>query len=412
MKQVYIIGIGMGNPDTLTVEGKQKIEECDLLIGARRMVVGVESAAKEKRCFCEISPQRIVGILQREEYRRAGVLMSGDVGFYSGAKKLTELLRKDPQYRVECVAGISSVQYFCAKLAVAWEDAALISAHGRQIDPVKEVRAHSKTFFLTGNNLNAGEICSRLSEAGLGGALVSVGERLSYNDERIRCGTAKSLSREIFDDLAVMLVERSEGGIPRPSAVTFGYDDELFLRGNVPMTKAEVRSVILSKLRLTKTDTAYDVGAGTGSVSVEMALAARCGQVWAVEVNPEGVELIRQNAQAFGVTNLEVIQGAAPEALEALPVPDAAFIGGTKGNLGPILNHLMGKNPGIRIVISAIALETVTEALQRLKEHDMNDIEIVTINVARSRETGPYHMMMAQNPVYIISATGKKEVTP
>ena len=207
-------------------------------------------------------------------------------------------------------------------------------------------------------------------------------------------------------DLTAVLIENE-----RPEMViTHGLEDECFLRDKVPMTKSEVRSISLSKLELCRDSVVYDVGAGTGSVSIEMALQASEGYVYAIEKKSEAVELIRKNQKKFGVSNLEVISGLAPEALEDLPVPTHAFIGGSSGNLEQIMELLLHKNPRIRIVINAIALETVAEALSCVKKLPVERTDIVTVSVGKSKELGHYHMMMGQNPVYVISCSGVGEL--
>ena len=172
------------------------------------------------------------------------------------------------------------------------------------------------------------------------------------------------------------------------------------------MTKCEVRSISLSKLRLTCDAVVWDVGAGTGSVSVEAALQAADGEVYAIEKKEEAVKLLKENKRKFGADNLTVVQGFAPEALLELPVPSHAFIGGSSGNLKEILEILLARNPGVRIVINAIALETVAEAVECLKTLPVCDTDIVSVSVGKAKEVGSYHMMMGQNPVYIISCTG------
>ena len=174
------------------------------------------------------------------------------------------------------------------------------------------------------------------------------------------------------------------------------------------MTKEEVRSVSLSKLRLTEDSICYDVGAGTGSVSVEMALRADQGQVFAIEKKEEAAALLEENKQKFAVDNLEIIKGEAPQALENLPAPTHAFIGGSSGNLKEIVALLLGKNPQVRIVINCITLETISEALDVLKEYGFQQREVVQLAASRSKEIGRYHLMMGENPIYIITCQNPK----
>ena len=186
-----------------------------------------------------------------------------------------------------------------------------------------------------------------------------------------------------------------------------GLPDGLFARGGgpdgrvVPMTKSEVRAVALSRLELTADAVCWDIGAGTGSVAVEMALFARRGRVYAVERNPAALELLRENRARFHVSNLEVIPGSAPEACRALPAPTHAFIGGSAGNLREIVSLLLEKNPAVRIVAAAVTLETAAELAALMGE--FGSAQAVALSAARSRAAGPYHLMAGQNPVTLFT---------
>ena len=201
VQEVFLVGVGLGNPGTLTGQARETIEGSDLLIGARRMLEPYESKSCEKLAL--IKSDDIADALRSSDARRASVLFSGDVGFYSGATSLAEKL---DGFNVQAIPGISSLVYFCAKLLTPWQDAHLVSAHGRECDPVAEVAGHAKTFLLTGGKTKVVDICRQLTDAGLGEVTVSVGERLSYDDERIITGTARELVSDDFHDLAVMLV--------------------------------------------------------------------------------------------------------------------------------------------------------------------------------------------------------------
>lgn len=196
--------------------------------------------------------------------------------------------------------------------------------------------------------------------------------------------------------------------------------DEWFIRGKVPMTKSEVRAVSLSKLELTPESVLTDIGAGTGSVSVEAALSWRVKSVWAIEKNREAVELLRQNiarAERAGAGTIHLLEG---EALALLTDPEIrgqfqtghrlthAFLGGTSGNMKQILEALLSLNPQMRIVINVIALESVAAAVAALKDLSI-EAEIVSVQTAKAKKVGSYHLMQGQNPVYIISFGGKDE---
>ena len=204
-----------------------------------------------------------------------------------------------------------------------------------------------------------------------------------------------------------MLIEFAGGAASsRWPYASSGIPDELFIRGDVPMTKLEVRAVALAKLRLTATDTVWDVGAGTGSVSIEAALVARAGSVWAVERNAAGVRLIRENADAFGCGNVHAVPGVAPEALAKLPVPDAVFVGGSAGELPSIVEAALEKNSQVRLCVPCVTVETLTEACALLSGSRFKGFEACQVSAARAEAVGSHHLMKAQNPVFLVSAHG------
>ena len=395
--KVYLIGVGMGNPGTMTAEALEAVRACPVLVGAPRLL---ESWAQDHDCVPLIAGADIAEYIGKQQEGPIGVLLSGDTGFYSGAKRLWALLE---DHEVVTLPGISSLSYFCAKLHTDWQDMKIVSAHGRSHNVVGEIQRNGRTFALTGGSTKAQDICRELTGRGLGDVTVSVGERLSYPDERVVTGTAAELAEETFADLSVLLAVN-----PRPVTRPWngsGLPDEAFLRGNVPMTKEEVRALALSKLRLAERHVVWDVGAGTGSVSVECALSCPAGRVFAVEKKEEALALLEENRERFHAANLSIVGGTAPEALKDLPAPDRVFIGGTSGELGEILDVIFDKNPAARVVCTAVTLETVAEAA-KLFAH-LEGADMVQVSATRTRSAGRYHLMDAQNPVWIFSGEGR-----
>lgn len=183
--------------------------------------------------------------------------------------------------------------------------------------------------------------------------------------------------------------------------------DQAFIRGNVPMTKSEVRAVSLSKLELSETSVVYDIGAGTGSVAVEAALTAARGHVYAVERGGEAQELILLNREKFSAGALTLVRGEAPQALLPLPAPTHAFLGGGTRLLKEILDLLFEKNPSVRVVINVIALESLGRVTEEIRARGL-EAEIVSVQVARAERRGGFHLMKGENPVYVISFGGGK----
>ena len=399
--QVTVVGIGPGSKTAMTEEVKNALANADCIIGAKRMVETV--AEKGQAAHHAIAPEAITAFIGKHpEYRRYVVAMSGDVGFFSGTRKLLPMLANCD---VTVLPGISSMVYLCAKQGTSYEDVIPISVHGRDHDIIPDIRRSERVFALVGGENGMGILCRELTEAGLGKVKVCVGERLSYPDERITVGTAESLQNQEFKTLSVALIENDAAD----AATVCGLPDDAFLRTeSIPMTKSEVRAVCLSKLALTEKAVAWDVGAGTGSVSIEMALQAGKGHVYAIERKEAALELLQENCRKFRLSNLTVIPGTAPDACTDLPTPTHAFIGGSNGNMKEIITLLLQKNPKVRIVATAIALESIAELTACMKHFAFEETEVVSMTVARNRKVGPYNLMTGQNPIYIFTMQGGK----
>lgn len=393
---VCIVGIGPGDRGGLTLRAHQALAEADCVIGARRMLEA--TAEPGQATHAAIAPEDIRDfILSHREYRRFAVVMSGDVGFFSGTKKLLPLLQG---CETELLPGISSLVYLCARLGESYEDVLPVTLHGRDNSILLPLSRGRRVFVLVGGENGMGRLCRTLTQAGLGHTRVSAGENLSYPNEKITTGTAETLQDCNFDSLCAALLHCP--GAPAP--VTFGLPDEAFVRAEaVPMTKSEVRAVCLSKLALGEDSVAWDVGAGTGSVTVEMALAAQRGKIYAIERKDAAVALLKENCARFHTDNVTVIPGTAPECCHDLPTPTHAFLGGTSGNMKEIIALLLEKNPAVRIVATAVTLESVAELTACLSLFPDRKPEVVTLSVSRGRPLGAYHLMTAQNPIWIFT---------
>lgn len=407
MRKVTIIGAGPGNPDLLSRAALDAIDIADVVIGAHRALAGIDVPPDVVRCELVKTADIVAALTDAASWQRAVVVMTGDVGLFSGTRRLVEALSGDALLDVRVIPGISSASYLAARLARPWQDWRFASAHGVACDIVAEAERAGELFLATSGGEDPSRLSGELVQAGFGDARVTVAERLSYPDERITCATASEIAGQTFDDLNVMLIEFAGGAASsRWPYASSGIPDELFIRGDVPMTKQEVRAVALAKLRLTATDTVWDVGAGTGSVSIEAALVARAGSVWAVERNAAGVRLIRENADAFGCGNVHAVPGVAPDALAKLPVPDAVFVGGSAGELPSIVEAALEKNSQVRLCVPCVTVETLTEACALLSGSRFKGFEACQVSAARAEAVGSHHLMKAQNPVFLVSARG------
>lgn len=393
---VTLIGMGSGQPENLTLQGLAALRQADLILGARRLLAVLPAGCTENRAAA-YRPDEVAELLQASGAENAVLVYSGDTGFYSGASSMIEKLEA-LGVRARVLPGLSSIQLLAAALGRPWQGWNLVSAHGRTCDPVAECMQGRPTFFLTGGSEDPATLCAQLAAEGFGDVQGVVGQCLGTPEEKLFRGSVKELAAGRFNSLSVLLVEAAEV-LPRRAP---GLPDEAFERGDVPMTKQEVRAAVLAKLAVRPEDILWDVGAGTGSVSVELALAAPRGRVYAVECRPEGCALIKANREKFRTRNLVLVEGLAPAALSDLPAPDAVFIGGSKGSLAAIVDAALDKNPDARICVSAIALETLSAAVAALTAKGRT-VQVSQIAVSRAKAVGGLHLMMAQNPIYLIT---------
>ena len=391
-----LIGRGSGQPENLTLQGLAALRQADLILGARRLLAVLPAGCTENRAAA-YRPDEVADLLQTSGAENAVLVYSGDTGFYSGASAMMEKLEALGG-RARVLPGLSSIQLLAAALGRPWQGWNLVSAHGRTCDPVAECMQGRPTFFLTGGSEDPATLCAQLAAEGFGDVQGVVGQCLGTPEEKLFRGSVKELAAGRFNSLSVLLVEAAEV-LPRRAP---GLPDEAFERGDVPMTKQEVRAAVLAKLAVRPEDILWDVGAGTGSVSVELALAAPRGRVYAVECRPEGCALIKANREKFRTRNLVLVEGLAPAALSDLPAPDAVFIGGSKGSLAAIVDAALDKNPDARICVSAIALESLSAAVAALTAKGRT-VQVSQIAVSRARAVGGLHLMMAQNPIYLIT---------
>lgn len=418
-----LVGTGMGTPEQMTLEARHVLEQAQVIFGAKRMLDAVHEFPAQK--VCEYRREQIAAYLcEHPQLTQAAVVFSGDVGFYSGADSFGKCLDcGEKNWNVSRIAGISSVNYFAAKLGVAWQDVKLCSVHGRDTDLLKQITENKKVFSLFNGGEQLTELAGQLHDNGLDHVRLSAGFDLGYETEEIWQGSVREfLSRPVRTGLCVALFENVDvnnqksvdtGDVSlqkdngRPT--TGNLPDALFERGAVPLTKEEIRAVALSKLRLTADAICYDIGAGTGGMTMDMARYVPNGTIIAFERNAEACELIRANAARLSARQVTVVQGSAPEILEGYEMPTHAFIGGSGGRLHEIVELLLEKNPCMRIVIDAVTLETVSEANELLKTLPVKDVDIVSVTVAKAKSAGAYHLMESMNPVYIFSFTGDGE---
>ena len=453
-----LVGIGVGAPAAVTEEARSAVEEAEVLFGAKsvletarrsglpvegKTVVPVYDADAilsrlGKRTAAGQGPQSGMDLQSGQgpqlgqesqsgqgpqsgqdsrsepaaqpRVRSAAVLFSGDSGFYSGAAAILDKLRgrqDAPEVRVIC--GISCVSWFAARAGIPWQDWKILSSHGRFCNVVGQVRRNPKCFLLLSGAEDLRRTGRLLADAQVSGMLGELrliyGYELSRPAEKIRACTAEELSLVQEEGRYVLYIEHEAA---RRTPVLPGLSDSAFVRGKVPMTSSEIRALSLSRLGLTAQSVLWDVGAGTGSVSIEAALTCPEGKVWSVECGKEAVELLTQNREKFCLENMEIVEGRAPEALAALPAPTHVFIGGSGGEIAGILECALAANPSAWFVVNCITFETLAALRSALERLPVRDMQCAQVSVYREEMLGRYHRLRPQNPVFIVSFQGRE----
>lgn len=399
--KAIVAGIGPGNPLYFTQDVKNAITDADIVLSSQSRLEYVK----------ELNENTVyMGVLDTIKYinensEKKGticVAASGDTGFYSIANTVrTRIL---PEIETEFLCGIGSLSYFMSKLRIGYENVRLVSLHGNEKSIVPYVCYNEKVFSLTGGKVKASDVVTELLNAGFGDEVqISVGENLSFENERILTGTLKELKNVDFSDLCVVYIHNSNY-VDRYKILK----DDDFIRGKSPMTKEAVRNLCTSALEIRPEDVVYDIGAGTGAMTCAMALKASESKVYALEKNDFAVELVKENMEKTGIRNIVIKEALAPEGLSEFPPCDKVFIGGSSGNAGEIVDECLKKNPKAVIVITAVTLETISEAFNIFNERNMN-FEVICANISCGQKLGRYNLMKAENPVYIVKGCVKNE---
>lgn len=404
---IILAGIGMGASKGLTREVYDAIESADILLGAKRLIEPYKPRMEKKPYYLgkDIVPYLEDLFLQSAGKRyRVVVLFSGDSGCYSGCQALAHCLHEAVAEKrffadIRILPGISSISYLASCIGESYQDAAIMSMHGKLLPGLaRRIQENEKTFLFMSGVKDMRKLGNALSEALMDDCIITAGYQLSYENEEIRKLTPKECMSCEKEGLYICFIYNPH---PKKRPLTPGIPDEEFIRGKVPMTKKEIREVSICKLRLYPGAVVYDIGSGTGSVAVEMADMSPDIEVFALEQKPEAVELIEKNKEKFHLDNITVIRTKAPEGLMDLKMPTHAFIGGSGGNMKEIIETLHQINPGMRIVINAVSIETLCEIKEILMAYPVCDTEFVQLQVSRVKELGTYHMMQAENPIFV-----------
>jgi precorrin-6Y C5,15-methyltransferase (decarboxylating) len=405
MNLVHVVGLGM-SPADLTPAALKIIQAAQVLVGGRRLLGYFPDHPGVKIPLGKDPEGDLKQLPALAATRRVVVLASGDPNFYGVAPLVVKIMGAA---QVVIHPNITAVQAACARLKIAWQDARVASLHGRELAGLgAALQGAPKVLIYTDPEHTPAVIARFLLDQGRSQAQLVVLEDLGQPTERVSRLTPEEARGRQFSPLNMVAVldespERLSAAPPGPSPLHLGLAEEDLSHEAGLITKAEVRAVVLAKLALGPGQVLWDVGAGCGSVSLEASLLLPGGRILAVERDPGRAAQIRANREKFGVANLEVVEGRAPECLAALPDPQRVFVGGGGRQLGDILQAAMARlAPGGKVVLTAALLETLETARQILSEAGW-PLQVVHLQVSRSRPLGEGAYFKALNPVWIIS---------
>lgn len=398
MQPISVVGIGTGSREHLTGQARAALREADVVFGYPRHLE--LARGKQARAI-----QTLAGALDdmEAEYRsgrRVALMVSGDPTLYSF---LGLMLARFGAEHIAVVPGIGAVQAFMAELKCLWQHARIVSAHGRGLTEnalLHLVRTEKELVVFCDGQRGPQWMAQALVRHGMGDLPMQAGERLGYADARLLRLAARDMARMEFDALCMARIENPQAGPPAPP----GLPDAAFIRGKTPMTKRDIRCLAVCDLHLTPDAVVWDIGAGTGSVSVEMARLAPMGTVYAVERDEEALSLIARNRDAMGLCNIEPVRGAAPEALRALPPPTHVFLGGGGREMDAIFDVLESLPRPIRFAAAFVTVDNAAGCLKRL-DAGWQEVRARQVAVTELEKVGGYRMFRAQNPIFLCAAS-------
>jgi precorrin-6Y C5,15-methyltransferase (decarboxylating) len=401
--KIYLVGAGIEGWEGFGSKALEAINSAELLIGHQRLLDIFPDFKGEKQTISDLS---IMLDLIKTTEKQVVVLSSGDPNFFGVARFL---LRNLPKDRIEIFPNVTSVQYAFARIKEPWDDTIFLSVHGRGLKgAIDRIIAADKAAVLTDEVNSPAAIARELINRGAEGYDVYLCEDLGLPTEKFTRTDVRGLVDLQASPLNILiLIKAWEPNLENYPLL--GIADDEFTTARKLITKQEIRAVTLAKLQIQNDLVLWDIGAGSGSVSIEAGNLMPNGKVYALEKNPQYLTFIRENLKKFSAKNVMLVEAYAPEGIDELPNPDRVFIGGSGGMLDDIIDAVDKRlKPDGVIVLNAVTLDTLTKAVEFLEDHGYT-VEVTCINVSKTVSLTEYKMFEAHNPVYIISARRGEE---
>lgn len=405
MKKVTIIGMGM-SPKDLTNFHLDLIRSADVLVGGKRHLEAFKDTPGKKVAITKKLTTLVNAIKKAMQSKRVVVLASGDPLYYGIGPRMIKALGAQ---NVVIFPNVNSVAAAFARIGKPWQDVQVVSLHGRgnEQDLLARLGGTAPVAVFTDPQNNPARIAGLLVKAQISGYEMWVCEQMGTDHEKVKRYTLRGAARSKFTSPNMVVLQRAASAKPTAAKLTLGTPDHLFAHERGLITKAEVRTVSLSKLNLAAKHVLWDIGAGSGSVAIEASLFVTRGKIIAIEKNADRVAQIVNNGERFNVANLRVVRAEYPTDPIRLPAPDRIFIGGAGRNLRAVIKAgaaRLKKNG--RMVINTVLLANIDAAVKALQQAGFTT-EVAQVQVSRSKDMPWSARMEAQNPVWII--TGQRE---
>ncbi len=403
---IHVIGVGNDGAESLTPRALAIVEKADVLVGGQRLLDCFPHVPAERVKIGARVDEVLATVAARRATSRVVVLATGDPNYFGITRAL---LRHVPAEDLEIVPNVSALQWAFAKAREPWDDAAFLTVHGRTMAGLAEAaRGQRKICLFTDEHNTPAAIARILLDAGLRDYHAILCEDLAGPSECVSRLSLEELARRDAHPLNTLILLAPEmTASPTPVTWTPGLPEDVFDQRKPKLgliTKREIRVLSLARLALRPDSVVWDIGAGSGSVSVEAARLAPHGRIFAVEKNADDVEIVRSNVDKFLVPHVTVLHATAPDRLDELPDPDAVFIGGSGGKLRAILNIAAARmRVNGHIVVNAITLDTLHETVTVFRELRLEH-EAILASIARSKPLLGMMSFEALNPVYIVTA--------
>jgi precorrin-6Y C5,15-methyltransferase (decarboxylating) len=410
MTKIAIIGIGDDGLQAVPPSVTKRIEEAEVLLGSERALALVADKVAGERVVLSGDLHDLADQVRNVGKRRAVVLVLGDPMFYGLARYITDGFGKD---QFEVIPHVSSMQLAFARVMESWDDAYLTNLANHSLSSVLEkIRVADKVGMFTTDKIGPNQIAQALLDKQIDYFDAYVCENLGARNECVTRGSLAEIAGQTFDALNVMILVRQRQLPDRPREAVgrrlFGNPDEVFFQSRPKyglITSAEVRSLALAQLDIWRDSIVWDVGAGSGSVSVEAAQLASDGTVYAIEMDPEDQQLIEANSKRFSVGNVVPVQGKAPEAWANLPDPDCVFVAGSGREVIRIAELAYQRlRPEGRLVLNLTSVDMVSELRQTLRAHSDN-VQVWMINISRGTDQLESLTFDALKPSFLLAVT-------